>query len=317
MQVAGSQRPRDLGSAWRIRAYGVAIGGGVSAAVAAVCVALRLDWPATIASVGIGTGAIIGAWRAPAVAVTTRPLVSALALSVIALPVGAVTWVLVAWISAPSGGAGWSVIAMLGLAVLYSLASSPAMLPIVAPIAIVSVYAGRRVARLRPRSAALAVVALLLADGVAWMGAPHLASALDRDVVDPSGVVLRTEPFWLDAVLADRRVEVSTINRSTRPIEITVMWPAGAGSETGIGSGAPACARTAETYAVGEGWRLRATTIPDMTQGFEVGPGPVLTSAAAFDGDAAVVLDVTADGRITVEAGRLDDEELGLLHGCR
>jgi hypothetical protein len=165
-----------------MRVSGSILGAGMSGAVAAIGVVLQVPYIAIVAGIGVVVGAVLGAALAPRAAATDQPIWFALMSSVAAVPAGgAVAGVIFAIGIAVSQGTAESLPIVL-VTTLFSLPLYPLFAPVTAPIAIASVLVGRRLVRAEPRTAALTLSGLLVADAVLLALSPALVPWVARVV---------------------------------------------------------------------------------------------------------------------------------------
>jgi uncharacterized protein (DUF2062 family) len=132
----------------------------MSGAVGVLGVALEVAYVAIVGGIGVVVGAILGALFAPRAVASDKPVALALMLSVLAVPVGgAVVGVTFAFGIAVSQGTAESLPIVL-VTTLFSLPMYPVFAPVVIPVSVASVVAGRRLVRVEPRMAALALAGL-------------------------------------------------------------------------------------------------------------------------------------------------------------
>jgi hypothetical protein len=179
MQVADSGRSS---SGTRLRVSGAILGGGMSGAVAVIGVVLGVPFIAIVAGIGVVVGTILGAILAPKAAVTRQPIAFALVTSVVAVPVGgAIVGALFAFGIAWSEGAADS-LPIMAVTGLFSLPLYPIFAPVVAPITIACILIGRRLLRAEPRTAALVLAGLVVADAALLALSPVIAPWVARTV---------------------------------------------------------------------------------------------------------------------------------------
>jgi hypothetical protein len=182
MQVADAARLRTQPSGARLRVSGAVLGAGMSGAVGVLGWALGIAYVAIVGGIGVVVGAILGALFAPRALASDKPVSFALVLSVVAVPVGgAVVGVIFAFGIAVSQGTAES-LPIVFATTLFSLPMYPVFAPVVVPISIASVLAGRRLARVEPRMAALALAGLAVADVAFLVLTPTIAPWLDQAV---------------------------------------------------------------------------------------------------------------------------------------
>lgn len=182
MQVADSGRLRGEPSEARLRVSGAVLGAGISGAVGVLGVALGIAYLAIVAGIGVVVGAILGALFAPRAVASEKPVALALMLSVLAVPVGgAVVGVIFAFGIAVSQGTAESLPIVLATT-LFALPMYPVFAPVVVPISIASILAGRRLVRVEARMAALTLAGLAIADVAFLALAPTIAPWLDQVV---------------------------------------------------------------------------------------------------------------------------------------
>ncbi len=296
---------------------GLVLGAGTSALVAVTAVALRIDFVATVAGIGVVVGGLLGAAFAPVALRTDQPVGQALRLTLYSIPLGAAVFGL----SSPWPDMATDLGARATSAAIFasiSILALPVLLPVVMPIALAAILGGRRLARTGTRAMAAVAVSMAVVSIVGAVVAPTIADSLSNEVVAPDGEVLRSEPHWLARLLADRRIEIGVVNRSSSLLWLDVVWPLPDGGQSGTGGAASACSATSTLYVVEQDWALRAE-IDDASSpgagGLEA-RDPPLASGQEHSEDAELILRVDADGAVTIEPGRLADEDLGALPGC-
>ena len=164
----------------RLRVSGAALGAGMSGAVGVLGVALEVPYLAIVGGIGVIVGAILGALFAPRAVASDRPVALALMLSVLAVPVGgAVVGAIFAFGIAVSQGTAES-LPIVFVTTIFALPMYPIFAPVVVPISIASVLAGRRLVRVGPRTAALALAGLAVADVALLVLTPAIAPWVDQ-----------------------------------------------------------------------------------------------------------------------------------------
>jgi hypothetical protein len=152
----------------------------MSGSVAAVAVMLEVPYVAIVGAIGVVVGAILGATFAPKAVASDSPVAFAIVLSVLAVPVGgAVTGAILAFGISMSQGTAESLPIVIATTI-FSLPMYPIFAPVVAPIAIASVIVGRRLARVDPRMAALALAGLAVGDVALLALTPTIAPWMNR-----------------------------------------------------------------------------------------------------------------------------------------
>jgi hypothetical protein len=280
------------------------LGGGTSGAVAVLAIALEIPVVDIIAGIGVVVGAALGAWYAPMAATTNEPIGLVFRMSILAMPIGgAIFGVIFAGGTAP---------ALILLTTAFAVVLYPLLAPVILPIALAAVLAGRRLVTLPRRTSGLLLAILLAADIAGAIVAPGIADRLSPTLTNASGDIFRTGPHWFLRLTAARRVEVTVVNRSTDPAYVELSWPIGGGFEGGTEEFAPGCYVLAATMLAEDGWELRVRT----PRGADGDPGMLIAEADDAPGDISLVVEVDRDGTVRRWPGRLADSELGPIPGC-
>lgn len=292
--------PAHWSATWRGRAVAALVGATVSAAAAVIGFWLVLDYLAFVGLFGIAGGAATGFLFAPSVVAAPRPGPMAVALGLLAVPLGLLL-IALPGIAGPEMAVG----SLLGLVAVSAIAI-PVAAPVSVPVAYLATLVGRRLAQLRlAQAAALVVASAIVAGAAGWITLTELErrNELAARGQEPAG------DHWIDLLTSPVDLRWTVTNQSDRDMLLYLAEPTADG-EIGAEHYVPACSVRSGVEAIGAEWRLHLIADPyadasafggaDDVPAWPPDYGaPVVTSDELTIPDPAVGLVVGPDTRIS------------------
>jgi len=281
----------------RGRTLAAVFGAAISGLVAGLAALTALDYVALVCLFGIPAAAVTGFLFGPRAATTRRPAVYATGLGLLAVPIGlGVVWVGTLVLGGDAGGVVW-VVPVAAMAIPFAA-------PVSVPVALLTVFLGRRlVGRSLGRAALIVMLAVVASAGV---GAATAIEGARRSERAASGQPL--EPQWVDRLFSPVDLRWTVANGSSREVIVYVAEPTADG-EGGSVHHLRGCSTASGLEPIGPDWRIHV--VPDPQTWPPDYGDPVVTGEERPGQDPVVSIQVGSDGRARLATGDTGPEDCG------